>query len=144
TGLNESEAWLLLAPRAKYDRSVLFLRPRDPERERWTGPRDPVSPALLERYGVDKVLRGRPDRAAVAAALGADCVAVITPVGSLKDERPDAAVSRQLAQPLGLKTVYKRALLARLREGHEPQEVALLERAIDITRTGHEAAARAT
>jgi Xaa-Pro aminopeptidase len=144
TGLGEGESWVLLAPRAKYDRSVLFLRARDPERERWTGPRDPLSPAMLERHGVDKVLRGRPDRAAVAAALGSECVAVIAPVGDLKDERPDAVLSRQIAQALGLKLVYKRDLLARLRAAHEPQELALLERAIDITRAGHEAAARAT
>jgi Xaa-Pro aminopeptidase len=144
TGLSEGEAWVLLAPRAKYDRSVLFLRPRDPERERWTGPRDPLSPALLERHGVDKVLRGRPDRAAVAAAMGSECVAVIAPVGDLKDERPDAVLSRQLAQALGLRLVHKRDLLARLRAAHDPRELPLLERAIEITRAGHEAAARAT
>lgn len=144
TGLNESEAWVLLAPRAKYDRSVLFLRPRDPERERWTGPREPLSPGLLERYGVDKVLRGRPDRTAVAAALGTECVAVIAPVGDVRDERPDAVLSRQLAQALGLRLVYKRDLLARLRATHEPEEMARLERAVEITRAGHEAAARAT
>jgi Xaa-Pro aminopeptidase len=144
TGLNEGEAWVLLAPRAKYDRTVLFLRPRDPERERWTGPRDPLSPALLERYGVDRVLRGRPDRSAVAAAMGTDCVAVIAPVDDVKDERPDALLSRQVAGALGLKLVYKRDLLARLRATHEPAEVALMEKAIDITRAGHEAAARAT
>ncbi|HEU0104924.1 MAG TPA: Xaa-Pro peptidase family protein [Vicinamibacteria bacterium] len=144
TGINEGEAWLLLAPKAKYDRTVLFLRPRDPERERWTGPREPLSPALLERYGVDRVLRGRPDRAAVAAAMGTDCVAVIAPVDDVKDERPDAVLSKQVAGALGLKVVYKRDLLARLRAAHEPQELALLERAIDITRAGHEAAARAT
>ncbi len=144
TGINEGEAWLLLAPKAKYDRTVLFLRPRDPERDRWTGPREPLSPALLERYGVDRVLRGRPDRAAVAAAMGTDCVAVIAPVDDVKDERPDAVLSKQVAGALGLKVVYKRDLLARLRAAHEPQELALLERAIDITRAGHEAAARAT
>jgi Xaa-Pro aminopeptidase len=144
TGLSESEAWVLLAPRAKYDRSVLFLRPRDPERERWTGPRDPMSPALLERYGVDRVLRGRPDRQAVAASLGADCIAVIAPVGDVKDERPDAVLSRQLAQALGLRTVYKRDLIARLRAAHDAPEIALIERAVEITRLGHEAAARAT
>jgi Xaa-Pro aminopeptidase len=144
TGLNEGESWVLLAPRAKYDRTVLFLRPRDPERERWTGPRDPLSPALLERYGVDRVLRGRPDRSAVAAAMGTDCVAVIAPVDDVKDERPDAVLSRQVAGALGLKLVYKRDLLARLRATHEPAEVALMEKAIDITRAGHEAAARAT
>jgi Xaa-Pro aminopeptidase len=144
TGINEGEAWVLLAPKAKYDRTVLFLRPRDPERERWTGPREPLSPALLERYGVDRVLRGRPDRAAVAAAMGTDCVAVIAPVDEVKDERPDAVLSKQVAGALGLKVVYKRDLLARLRAAHEPQELALLERAIEITRAGHEAAARAT
>ncbi|HEV7502271.1 MAG TPA: Xaa-Pro peptidase family protein [Vicinamibacteria bacterium] len=144
TGINESDAWLLLAPRAKYDHSTLFLRSRDPERERWTGPREPISPALRERYGVDKVLRGRPDQAAVAAALGAECVAIIAPVGDLKEERPDAAVSHQIAAALGLRVVYKRDLLWRLREVHDPGEMARLERAIDITRTGHDAAARAT
>ena len=144
TGINEGEAWLLLAPRAKYDRSVLFLRPRDPEHERWTGPREPLSPALLERFGVDRVLRGRPDRSAVGAAMGTDCVAVIAPVDDVKDERPDAVLSRQLAGALGLKVVYKRDLLARLRAAHEPQEMTLMEKAVDITRLGHEAAARAT
>jgi Xaa-Pro aminopeptidase len=144
TGINEGEAWVLLAPKAKYDRTVLFLRPRDPERERWTGPREPLSPALLERYGVDRVLRGRPDRATVAAAMGTDCVAILAPVDDVKDERPDAVLSKQVAGALGLKVVYKRDLLARLRAAHEPQELTLLERAIEITRAGHEAAARAT
>ncbi len=144
TGLNESDAWVLLAPRARYDRASLFLRARDPERERWTGPREAISPALRERYGVDKVARGRPDTAAVGAGLGAECVAVIGPVGDLKDERPDALLARQLASALGLRLVYKRDLLARLRAAHEPPEIALLERAVEITRAGHEAAARAT
>jgi Xaa-Pro aminopeptidase len=144
TGLNEGDSWLVLAPKAKYDRQVLFLRPRDPERERWTGPREPLSPALLERFGVDRVLRGRPDRTAVASAQGTDCVAVIAPVDDVKDDRPDVVLSRQVAGALGLKVVYKRDLLARMRENHEPQELALMEKAIDITRLGHEAAARAT
>jgi Xaa-Pro aminopeptidase len=144
TGVDEQDAWVLLAPKAKYDRSQLFLRPRDPERERWTGSRDALSPAMLERYGVDRVLRGRPDRQAVSAAMGADCVAVIAPVGDLRDERPDAVLSRQLASALGLKLVYRRDLLARLRAAHTPDEITRLEKAIDITRAGHEAAARAT
>jgi Xaa-Pro aminopeptidase len=144
TGLSESEAWVLLDPRAKYDRAVLFLRSRDPERERWTGPREALSPALRDKYGVDRVTRGRPDGAAVGAAMGTECVAVIAPVGDVKDERPDVVLSRQIAGALGLRLVHKRDLLARLRAAHEAPEVALLERAIEITRAGHEAAARAT
>jgi Xaa-Pro aminopeptidase len=144
TGLNESDAWVLLAPAARYDRTALFLRPRDPEAERWTGPREAISPALRERYAVDRIARGGPDGAALGAGLQAECVAIIAPADQLKDDRPDVALSHQLASAYGLKLVYKRDLLARLREAHGPEELALLERAVEITRAGHEAAARAT
>jgi Xaa-Pro aminopeptidase len=76
--------------------------------------------------------------------MGTDCVAVIAPVDDVKDERPGRRAQQQVAGALGLKVVYKRDLLARLRETHEPQELSLMEKAIDITRLGHEAAARAT
>jgi Xaa-Pro aminopeptidase len=144
TGLNEGDAWLLLVPTAKYDRDTLFLRARDPEAERWTGPRDPISPALRERYAVDRIARGRPDGSALSAGLQSECVAVIAPAEQLKDDRPDVTLSRQLAAAHGLKLVYKRDLLARLREAHGSEELALLERAVEITRAGHQAAARAT
>jgi Xaa-Pro aminopeptidase len=144
TGVTEPDAWLLLAPKSKYGKTALYLRPRDPERERWTGPRAPLSPALRERYGVEVMGRGRPDRAALAAAQQTDCVALIAPAGALKDERSDAEAARQLAATLGLRLVYKRDLLARLRSAHGPEEIALMDRAVDITRTGHEAAARST
>src|SRR5260370_40514967 len=58
TGINEPGAWLVLMPKAKYYRVRLYLKARDPEAERWTGPRDPLSPALKEKYGVDQVRRG--------------------------------------------------------------------------------------
>lgn len=143
TGLEESDAWLLLAPNEKYNRTMLFLRARDPEAERWTGSREPLSPALRERYAVDRIGRGRPDRAALSVAQGAECVAIIAPA-RVKDERPDVALSQQVASAYGLKVVYKRDLLARLRSAHGPEELPLLERAVEITRAGHEAAARAT
>jgi Xaa-Pro aminopeptidase len=144
TGLDESDAWLLLAPGAKYERTTIFLKPRDPEAERWTGPREAISPALRERLAVDRVRRGRPDAAALAAGQAADCVAVIAPAVSAKDERPDVVLSRQVSSAFGSKLVYKRDLLARLRSAHGPEELPLIERAVDITRAGHEAAARAT
>src|SRR4029453_2481555 len=137
TGLNEPGAWLLLAPRAKYDRTTLFLRPRDPEHERWTGPREPLSPALRKRYGVDRRLRCEPDRAALGAGQGAECVTVIAPATDLKEERKDVARSRALAGAYGLKVNFQRDLLARLREAHGADELPLLERAVAITKAGH-------
>ncbi len=144
TGINEPGAWLVLMPRAKYNRHVLYLKPRDPEAERWTGPRDPISPALKEKYAVDQVRRGNGGNALLAAAPGHDCLAILAPVKDLKDDRPDVQAVRQAASAQGLKLIYKRDLLARMREAHGPAEIALIERAVAITRAGHEAAARAT
>jgi len=144
TGINEPSAWIVLLPKAKYNRHVLFLKPRDPEAERWTGPRDPLSPALKEKYGVDEVRRGEGGKRLLAAAPAHDCLTILAPVSDLKDERTDVLAVKQAAGALGVKLVHKRELLARLRSAHTPEEIALLEKAVAITRAGHEAAARAT
>src|SRR2546428_226191 len=102
TGVTEPDAWLLLSPRSKYGRTALFLRPRDPERERWTGPRAPLSPALRERYGVDVMGRGRPDRAALAAGQETVCVALIAPAVALKRDLPLTKSTPSLATALVL------------------------------------------
>jgi Xaa-Pro aminopeptidase len=143
TGVNEPNAWLLLAPKAKYDKVSLFLAPRDPEHERWTGPREPLSPALLTKYGVDVVRRGRPDGAALGAAQDSDCVAILAPAQSLKDERSDVEASHKVAAAYGLKTVYKRGLLAAMRCAHGPEEIERMKAAVESTKAGHDAAARA-
>src|SRR5437762_630002 len=71
-------------------------------------------------------------------------LAILAPADTLKAERNDGQAPRQAAGALGLKLVYKRDLLTRLREAHGPEEIALMEQAIAATRAGHEAAARAT
>jgi Xaa-Pro aminopeptidase len=144
TGVNEPQAHLILAPKSRYRKQVLYLKPRDPEAERWTGPREPVSPDLLTKYGVDRVLRGPPDAGLLALGLQHDCIAIIVPATMSKEDRADAELSGRLASRYGLRVVYKRELLATLREAHGPEELARMERAIAITRQGHEAAARAT
>ncbi len=143
TGINEPHAFVVLAPKASYNKVTLFLKARDPEAERWTGPRDPISPELNDKYGVDKVRRGSPEGTLMNAGLGHDCVAIIAPPTMDKDERNDAELASRLAQRFGLRVVYKRGLLAELREVHDADELQRMERAIAITRTGHEAVARA-
>ena len=144
TGINEPGAFIALFPKAKHNRHVLFLQPRDPEAERWTGPRDPISPALKAKYGVDEVRRGDGGKRLLGAAPAHDCLAIIAPARDLKDERNDVQAVKQAAGALGLKLVHQRDLLARLRSAHTPEEIALIERSVAITRAGHEAAARAT
>ncbi|MDB6086322.1 MAG: peptidase [Gammaproteobacteria bacterium] len=144
TGINEPDAHLLLQPKSPYRKVVLFLKPRDPEAERWTGPREPVSPELLEKYGVDRVLRGSPDTSLAGTGLHHDCVAIISPAGMAKADRGDDELALRLAGRFGLKVVYKRGLLADLRAAHGPEELERMERAIAITAEGHNAVARAT
>jgi len=144
TGVDEPGAWLLLFPKAKYNRMVLYLQPRDPEAERWTGPRDPISPALKEKYGVDLVRRGNGGPNLLFAAPLHDCIVILPPLKDLKDDRDDVQALKQAAGAQGLKLVYKRELLARLREAHTPEEIALMERAVAITHAGHQVVARAT
>ncbi|TMA21725.1 MAG: aminopeptidase P family protein [Deltaproteobacteria bacterium] len=143
TGVNEKGGWLVLHPKGKFIKTALYLRSRDPEAERWTGPRDPLSPALKDKFGVDAVRRGKGDRVLLELGQEAGCLAILAPP-TLKDDRDDVAALRQAASALGVRLVYKRQLLERLREAHGPEELALMEQAIAITRKGHEAAARAT
>src|SRR5919197_3866674 len=55
TGFPEPEAVCVLAPEMK-ERFVLFVRPRDPEREQWVGPRAGVEGAV-ERWGADAAFK---------------------------------------------------------------------------------------
>jgi Xaa-Pro aminopeptidase len=144
TGINEPDAHLVLQPNSPFRKVTLFLKSRDPEKERWTGPREPISPDLLKKYGVDRVLRGSPEDTLANAGLHHECVAVIAPATMGKEDRNDADLVRRTAERFGLKVVYKRGLLAELRSAHSEEELARMRRAIAITLEGHEAVARAT
>ena len=142
TGINEPGAFLVFAPKAPFNKVTLFLKPRDPEAERWTGPREPISPELKERYGVDRVRRGSPDTTLEGAGENHDCVSIISPPSMAKEDRNDAELAARVAQRFGLRLVHQRSLLAGLREVHSAAEIDRMERAIAITRAGHEAIAK--
>lgn len=144
TGINEPDAHLVLQPKSPYRKVLLFLKSRDPEAERWTGPREPVSPELLKKYGVDRVLRGSPESALAAAGLHHDCVVMLAPASMTKADRNDDELAQRVASRFGLKIVYKRGLLADLRAAHSPEELDRMERAVAITAAGHNTIARAS
>src|SRR5271154_1760026 len=108
TGINEPGAYLVFTPKAPFSKTTLFLKSRDPEAERWTGPREPISPELKERYGVDRVRRGMPDTLLEGAGENYDCVTIIAPPSLKKEDRNDAELAARAAQRFGLKLVYKR------------------------------------
>ena len=145
SGFREPETTIVLRPGAETEKFVMFVRPRDPEREVWDGRRAGVDGAR-DTYGADAAY----------------------PVSELTKRLPDlVANTDDLHYSLGLDPEFDRkitALMASLRmrerrgrrpphrvidphaELHEmrlrkkPDEVAVLRRAAEITAEAHIAA----
>ena len=66
TGFAEPESVALFAPGHKDGEFVMFVRPRDSERETWTGRRAGLEGAMLD-YGADKAYVDRRNRPRAAA-----------------------------------------------------------------------------
>lgn len=148
TGFNEPEAVMVLAPKRKEGEYILFNRVRDRDREIWDGPRAGQEGARKE-YLANQAF----------------------PISELEKMLPDLLLGRETIHfPLGLnKEVDKKILTAvnqiraKIRAGvqspvtfmdvtptiHEmrlfksPAEVAITQKAIDITQIGHVNAMRA-
>jgi Xaa-Pro aminopeptidase len=145
TGFAEPQATLVLRPGADAERFVLFVRPRDREREVWDGRRAGVEGAVAEfgadaAYPVAELDRRLPDLLAGAADLcyglgydpGFDAV-IARAIADLRlRERRGQRPPRQVVDP--------RALLHELRLRKTPDEVATLRRAAAITAEAHIAA----
>src|SRR6202046_2216033 len=94
TGINEPNAYLVFQPKSPFRKVSLFLKPRDPEQERWTGPREPISPDLMQKFGVDRVYRGSPENVLVNAGGHHDCIAIISPPTMTKEDRNDVELAK--------------------------------------------------
>jgi Xaa-Pro aminopeptidase len=146
TGFPEPEAVCVLAPDAP-ERFVLFVRPRDPERELWIGTRAGVEGAV-ERYGAD-------------AAFTLDELEKVLPRFLEKAPHVWHTVLRDDALPARLLAIIRRAQEARPRTGggpgairepgdilhemrlrKEPAELAWMREAIGIACEAHREAMR--
>jgi Xaa-Pro aminopeptidase len=146
TGFPEPEAVAVLAPQGER-RFVLFVRPHDPERAVWVGPRAGVDGAVA-RWGADEshplddlekalapILAGTTD---VWLDLGRDdplAARLLAAVKHAQAERP-----RTGRGPTAVRDA--RELLHELRLRKEPLEVARLRAAIAIACEAHRAAMR--
>ena len=149
TGFDEPDAIMLIDPAAADEQYVLFVRPRDQEREIWDGRRAGTEGAK-ERFGAEasypvsefeSVLRRRlVGRAAVYLPFGNTgfyrrVLGVVRAIGGLAD-RYGRVVPTEVrdASPL----------LAELRLYKTPHEVVRLRLACEITAEGHAEAMRFT
>jgi Xaa-Pro aminopeptidase len=143
TGVEEAGAALVLAPEEAPREEVLFLAPRNPEAEWWSGGRDPLGSALEALLGFENVYRT--DRLAGflrEATTHAKKLYLLRPPGAFS-----SPVSRELET---LKKIQERtpgaaiedrsALLVRMRQIKSPEELAAMRAAIEATALGIRAA----
>lgn len=142
TGIEVADSWLLLdVPREGNPSTTLFIPERDPAREQWTGPRPSLKSAarITGIADVQVVAEAEPAvRAAFARAAEAG-----DPVYTPENQR--AAHDPMLQRLLADATAEVRdagPLVAQLRLIKDEFELAMLQRAMDITASAHRAALR--
>ena len=139
TGLDyESGAAILFDPAAEdpQRRITLFLRSRDPEIERWDGPRSPLDSALKAKTGFAALARGGslPGRL-TDAARRTKRLACLHPFTSYNlDLSPDFAVFKKVCEHVpGVAIEDRTQVLPGMRAVKSPAELALIERAIAVS-----------
>ncbi len=142
TGLDhESGAAVLFDPSAEDPkrRITLFLRNRDPEAERWDGPREPLASGLRERLGFTEIRRTSQLPAALtAAARRTKRLACLHAFTTYTEElSPDLEIFQKVASHVPGVTIEDRTqLLPALRAVKSSAELALIEHALAITAAG--------
>lgn len=143
TGVEEPGAILLLAPKERTRREVLLLPTRNPEEERWTGERPSLGKKLEDSLGFEYVQR--------TTGLGGIINSYLQHTKILSYISPPAAYSSPVPPDLSLyRDVSSRVpetsiknfstLLPSLRVIKSAEEIAAIQKAIDITGAGFRAA----
>ncbi len=146
TGLNEPGAVLVMAPEERLYREWLFLKPRDPDDERWTGERPDIGDSLRRVTGIDRIFRttGLGSRLMRLLQTTRTLQLISSPGGPDAPARPEMELYRKLTAQLPEVSIKNRTdLLPALRSVKEPRELEYMEKAIVATVAAHRAAARA-
>lgn len=124
-------------------RTILFLKPLNPELEKWDGFREEISSKLKAKYGVSTIMRTTAfARFLLEATKRAKRFALLHPLSAhTAPVSPDLDVFRKAAERIpGSSFADHTQLLAVMRAAKCPMEIALMQRAADITAKGYEAA----
>ncbi|HEY3323441.1 MAG TPA: Xaa-Pro peptidase family protein [Planctomycetota bacterium] len=148
TGLeNEGGAAVLFDPSAESPkrRCVLFLRPVNPERDRWDGYREQIGLALKARTGFEAIARSDGLAGALTgAARRCKTLSCLHPFAVYPGNiSPDMDVFRKISERVPGVTIEDRVnLLPSLRAVKSPAELSLIRKAISITAAGYAAAVK--
>lgn len=146
TGLDDPGAVLVLAPGERVYREFLFLESVDPEAERWTGLRGLIGDSLRTALGFEQVLRLGSMNGVLLRTLSHHptlhhIAPAVSPTASLSPE--SELYSKLSARIPGITTKNHQTAIAAMRHVKEPEELALMEKAIANTIAAHRATARA-
>ncbi len=132
TGFNEPDAVLVIDATGPQPEETLYIKPRDPSKERWTGATMSPGAEGQKETGIKfvKVLSDLQSSFASLVQKGAKVFAEKTSADRLRELAPSA------------QTQDVAAIMAGLRIKKSATELALLEKTVSITLTGQEAAAR--
>jgi Xaa-Pro aminopeptidase len=135
TGFDQFDAVLLIDATVEPFDEVLFVRPRDPSQERWTGRKTAPGAEGEHQTGIRSVQPSSELSSRVAKTLQQT-----KKIFTLRGDRDSQDQIKKLAPTAELQSAGP--VIAKLRLRKSPTELALLEKTIDITLRGHEAAAR--
>lgn len=127
-------------------RIILFLRPLNPELDRWDGYRDEISNELREQTGFQTILRTNAlPMFLAAAARRSRKLACLHPFsGHTSEVGPDLSVFRKVCERIpGAGIEDRTMLLPTMRAVKSKAEVALMKRAAEATAAGYQAALEA-
>ena len=142
TGLEAPNAWLVLSRSSDgADQEILYLPPRNPRMEQWTGKQLGPGADAVRLTGIDDVRAMSPDSitAVIHASNRNNAGSLLTVL------RRRAGVHPLVAQWVasGIDTVNIIPIVDSMRVVKDEAELAALRRAIDITTEAHKAAMRA-
>ncbi len=140
--IDEPGAVLLIdgsAPEGR--RSTLFLKPLDPEVEKWDGLRDEIASPLRQRYGLNQIFRlPRLGRVLDGCMKRTRRCACLHPFGWLgQPVSPDLVAFRELAERYpGVEIDDRTELLAKMRAIKSRAEQKMVREAVEISRVAYD------
>ncbi len=146
TGVEEPAAILVLAPKEKSRREVLLLAPRNPEDERWSGERPSIGKKLEDSLGFEFVGRTGGLGWMVNACLQhtTNLCYLSSPVTHSSPVPPDLNLYRDVSARVPGTSIKNMSQLIRdMRAVKSDEELAAMQKAIDITGEGFKKAALA-
>jgi len=152
TGVEVPAAYLMLIPaeltEKKAAQEILFIPPRNNFQEKWTGPKTGPGAEAEQKFGIEQALSSQQFstrlRELLTTANGQKAAKLYTivatgPTARLTREHESIEMVKQIAPAVEIADVSP--LIHDLRKIKSPAEVAILQKAIDITIEGHRDAA---